>query len=129
MPSVPGRLAVFVLLTGAVWLMFAAGAGADRKPTAKERQLIAKVAKLPPECANVRISTVTARPVWGSVTFKPGATGCKQFASDGVTVVKRIRKGTKRRWHFVTAGSSFSCSELYADVPRQVAQDLGIDCF
>jgi hypothetical protein len=110
-------------------LAIAATAVADRKPTAKERQLIAKVVKLPPECANVRISTETARPLWGSVSFKPGATGCKQFASDGVTVVKRIRKGSKRRWHFVTAGSSFSCSELYAKVPRQVAEDLGITCF
>jgi hypothetical protein len=97
---------------------------ADRRPGHKEKVRIARVIDLPAKCANVRISTETKKPKWGSVSFRPGAAGCKQFASNGVTVVRK----SVGHWRFVTAGSSFDCSSLYTLVPKNVAVDLGISC-
>src|SRR5262249_6748400 len=93
--------------------------------TDKERNQIASVVKLPAACAKVRVSTVTHKPKWGSVSFKPSSPStCQPLASDGVTVVHKAGG----RWHFITAGSSFGCNELYAKVPQAVAQDLRIKC-
>jgi hypothetical protein len=105
-------------------LLVAAIAQADRKPTLKERIQIASVVHLPAKCAQIRISTETKKPKWGSVSFRPGPTACEPLASNGVTVVKK----SSGRWRFVTAGSSFDCPELYAKVPRAIAKDLGIKC-
>jgi hypothetical protein len=104
-----------------------AAAVADRKPTRDERRAIAKVVKLPAACAKVRISTVTEDPEWASVYWKPHPKDkCMPYASNGVVVLKQKPSG---RWKIVTEGSSFSCSYLYRHVPREVANDLGIDCY
>jgi hypothetical protein len=121
-----GRGFVVLLLALALPLVAVVAAQADRKPTAKERRLVADVVDLPPQCAKVRISTVTKKPTWASVTFKPGPAECDPLASDGVTVAKKKSNG---HWRFVTAGSSFGCDELFQDVPQKVALDLNIDCF
>lgn len=97
---------------------------ADRAPTAKQHRQIAKVLQLPPRCAAVRISTVTKKPKWGSVSWRPGGAKCKPFAANGVTVVKK----SNGQWRFITAGSSFDCGPLYKVVPLAVVQDLGISC-
>jgi hypothetical protein len=99
-------------------------ASADRKPTNKERSQIAAVVQLPAKCARVRVSTVTKKPKWGSVSWRNGGSECEPLASNGVTVVKKAHG----RWRFVTAGSSFDCPGLYAKVPQPVAQDLKISC-
>jgi hypothetical protein len=109
----------------AISLVVPAVVHAIRKPTAKEKAQIASVVHLPAACAKVRVSTVTKKPKWGSVAFLPsGPATCQPLASNGVTVVMK----SSGRWHFVTAGSSFSCSDLYAQVPKPVAQDLRVKC-
>jgi hypothetical protein len=104
----------------------AALAHADRRATSMEREQIAgaKGVELPPQCAKVRVSTVTEKPKWASAQFKPGGSECESHASDGVTILKK-RSG---RWRFVTAGSDFTCAELYRDVPEKIAKDLRIPC-
>ena len=106
-------------------LLAAAPASADRKPTAKEKAQIASVVHLPVVCAKVRVSTVTKKAKWGSVEFHRGGSQCDPLASNGVTIAKK----TQGRWRFVTAGSSFSCSELNEEVPEAIYKDLGIKCF
>ena len=114
-----------LFLVAALALSAVATVQADRKPTDKERKAVAAVIDLPAKCAHVRISTVTEKPKWASVSFRPHSPeACEPFASDGVTVAKK-RSG---RWRFVTAGSSFECVDLYKEVPVSVAQDLSIDC-
>ncbi len=120
-----GRRPLVVLLFAvASPLLVTAVAHADRAPTAKQHRQIAKAAELPPRCAAVRISTVSKKPKWASVSWKPGGAKCKPFAANGVEVVKK----TKGRWRFITAGSSFDCGPLYKLVPLAVVQDLGISC-
>ena len=99
-------------------------AGADRKPTPKEKAQIASVVHLPVICARVRVSTVTEKPKWASVSWRRGAAQCDPLASNGVTVVKK----TSGRWRFITAGSSFTCGELYDVVRKPIVKDLGIKC-
>jgi hypothetical protein len=117
------RTALVSLVVG-LFLLTAGVASADRKPTPKEKAQIASVVHLPVKCARVRVSTVTKKPKWGSVSWRGGSSICEPLASNGVTVVKK----TTGRWRFITAGSSFSCSELYDQVPKAVAKDLGIRC-
>ena len=120
----PTRTAAFAVL--ALALLVAAAAAADRKPTRDERRAIAKTVDLPPKCAKIRISTVTDDPEWASVYWKPHpADKCMPYASNGVSIVK-YKNG---HWKFVTAGSSFTCRQLYRHVPREVVNDLGIDCY
>ncbi len=117
-----------ILLAAAVALMDAAAADADRAPSPNERRAIARAADLPRKCAKVRVSSVATRPKWASVSWQD-APGCQPFASDGVAVLKKKqREGRRPRWRFVTAGSDFDCPDLYDQVPRAVAEDLGIDC-
>ncbi len=99
-------------------------ANADRTPSHKEKVRIARVVDLPAKCARVRVSTETKKPKWGSVSFRPGPKVCNQFASNGVTVVRK----SVGHWRFITAGSSFDCSSLYTQVPKSVVADLGIGC-
>lgn len=110
-------------LTGAV-LLVAGVASAQRKPTTKEKAQIASVVHLPVVCAKVKVSTETKKPKWGRVSWRRGGSQCDPLASNGVTIVKK----STGRWRFITAGSSFTCGELYAKVPRAVAQDLKIAC-
>ena len=119
----PRRLLIPLVL--ALSLSLVAIADADRKPTAKEKAQIASIIGLPAACAKVRVSTVTKKPKWGSVGFRLSGSQCESHASDGVTIAKK----TGGRWRVVTAGSSFSCSELYQEVPEAIAKDLGIKCF
>ena len=112
--------AVFVVAA----LLLAGVANAERKPTDKERSQIAAVVQLPSKCARVKVSTVTKKPKWGSVSWRNGGSDCMPLASNGVTVEKK----SHRRWRFVTAGSSFDCPGLYAKVPQSVAKDLKISC-
>jgi hypothetical protein len=105
-------------------LLVAGVANADRKPSHKEKVRMARVVDLPAKCATVRVSTETKKPKWGSVSFRPGPKDCNPFASNGVTVVRK----SVGHWRFVTAGSSFDCSSLYAQVPKSVVADLGISC-
>ena len=118
------RISVLVLVL-AVAFGVAASANAQRKPTLKEHAQIAAVVELPVNCSRVRVSTVTKKPKWGSVSWRNGGSDdCMPLASNGVTVVKKAHG----RWRFVTAGSSFTCTELYAKVPQAVARDLKISC-
>lgn len=119
------RTRALITLAVAVALLATGVAQADRKPTVKEKAQIASIIQLPVACAKVRVSTVSKKPKWGTVSFRPGGPRCETHASNGVTVAKK----THGRWRMVTAGSSFSCSELYASVPQEVAKDLGIKCF
>ena len=105
-------------------LLTAGVASADRKPTAKEKAQIASVVHLPVICARVRVSTVTRKPKWGSVSWRRGASQCDPLASNGVTIAKKHNG----RWRSITAGSSFTCAELYKRVPRPIAKDLRIKC-
>ena len=116
--------AAIVALSLAALLLVAGVASAQRKPTLKEHAQIAAVVNLPVNCSRVRVSTVTKKPKWASVSFRDGGTDCLPLASNGVTVAKTSRG----RWRSVTAGSSFTCPELYAKVPRAVAKDLKISC-
>ena len=114
--------ATFLVLAAS--LIVVSVASADRKPTSKEHRQIAKALKFPPRCTRVRVSTVVTSPRWASLSWKPGR-GCKPFAADGVAILK---KKPGAHWKFVTAGSSFDCGPLYAQVPQAVVQDLGISC-
>jgi hypothetical protein len=118
-----GRLPA-ALTALAISLILPAVVHADRKPTLKEKAQIASVIHLPAVCARVRVSTETKKPKWGSVSWRRGGSQCDPLASNGVTIVKK----SSGRWRFVTAGSSFDCPGLYAMVPQNVAQDLGIKC-
>jgi hypothetical protein len=118
------RRAAVALLVCVTALLIAGVASADRKPTPKEKAQIASVVHLPVKCARVRVSTVTKKPKWGSVSWRGGSSVCDPLASNGVTVAKK----TTGRWRFITAGSSFTCGELYAKVPRPIAKDLRIKC-
>jgi hypothetical protein len=120
--------ALALALAAVVALVGAAHVAADRRPTEKEHRAIARAADLPRKCAKVHVSTEAARPKWASLSWRPGP-GCAPYAADGVVVLKKRKRGDRpARWRFVTAGSSFGCAELYRDVPRTVADDLGIDC-
>jgi hypothetical protein len=72
----------------------------------------------------VRVSTETRKPKWGKVSWRRGGSQCDPLASNGVTVVKK----TRGNWRFITAGSSFTCGELYAKVPKPIVKDLKISC-
>jgi preprotein translocase subunit Sss1 len=117
------RLAILALTLAAI-LVVVSVASAQRKPTLKEHAQIAGVVDLPVNCSRVRVSTVTRKPKWGSVSFRDGSSDCLPLASNGVTVAKKSRG----RWRSVTVGSSFTCAELYAKVPRAVAKDLKVHC-
>jgi hypothetical protein len=121
--SVMRHIAVVTLALAATFAVVSA-ASADRKATSKERAQIAAVVQLPSKCARVRVSTVTKKPKWGSVSWRNGGSECMPLASNGVTVEKK----SHGRWRFVTAGSSFTCAELYAKVPQAVAKDLKVSC-
>ena len=123
--SLPGMRRPFLIVLVLAFSLLPAVANADRKPTTKEKAQIASVVHLPVVCAHVRVSTVTKKPKWGSVEYRRGGSQCEPLASNGVTVAKK----SNGRWRFVTAGSSFSCSELYQEVPEEIAKDLRIDCF
>jgi hypothetical protein len=112
------------LALGILCLLMAGPASADRKPTPKEKAQIASVVHLPVICARVRVSTVTKKPKWGSVSWRRGGSQCDPLASNGVTVAKKHNG----RWRSITAGSSFTCGELYKQVPQQIAKDLRIKC-
>src|SRR5512135_3560558 len=111
------------LLTLATFLIAATAlagvAQAERKPTTKERIQIASVIHLPAVCAHVRVSTTSPKPKWAKVSWKDGGSQCTALASNGVTIVHK----SGGRWRFVTAGSSFTCSDLYDQVPRAVVKD------
>jgi len=115
------RLLAVAFIAG---ILVAGVASADRKPTAKEQAQIASVVRLPAVCAKVRVSTETKKPKWGKVSWRRGGSQCDPLASNGVTIVKK----SSGRWRFITAGSSFTCGELYAKVPKAIARDLGIKC-
>jgi hypothetical protein len=116
-------LAIITLALAATFAVVSV-AGADRKPTSKERAQIAAAVQLPSKCARVKVSTVTKKPKWSSVSWRNGGSECMPLASNGVTVEKK----SHGRWRFVTAGSSFTCTELYAKVPQAIAKDLKISC-
>ncbi|MGH2987023.1 MAG: hypothetical protein ACRDLO_10095 [Solirubrobacterales bacterium] len=122
------RRSLALALAAAVVLVGVANVAADRKANDKEQRAIARVVEVPRKCVKARISTETERPKWASAAWRPGP-GCQRFAFDGVAVLKKKKRGDRpARWRFVTAGSSFQCADLYRDVPRPVAKDLGIDC-
>ena len=118
------RTLTFIAAFAIAAVSLAAVASAARKPTGKERAQIAAVVQLPSKCAGVKVSTVTKKPKWASVSWRNGGSECMPLASNGVTLEKK----SHGRWRFVTAGSSFTCAELYAKVPQAVAKDLKISC-
>ena len=118
------RSLAIVSLTLAAVLMVGSVASAQRKPTLKEHAQISAVVDLPVNCSRVRVSTLSKKPKWASVSFRDNGADCLPLASNGVTVAKK----SSGRWRSVTAGSSFTCTELYAKVPKAVAKDLKISC-
>ena len=116
------RFAAFSVLI--LCLLMAGPTNAFRKPTPKEKAQIASVVHLPVICARVRVSTVTKKPKWGSVSWRRGASQCDPLASNVVTIAKK----TNGRGRSITAGSSFTCAELYKRLPRPIAKDLRIKC-
>jgi hypothetical protein len=118
------RKVTFSVITLLAALLIAGVADAERKPTAKEHIQIASAVHLPVACSHVRVSTTSRKPKWAKVSWKDGGTECTPLASNGVTIVHK----SSGRWRAVTAGSSFTCSELYAKVPRAVVKDLRIKC-
>jgi hypothetical protein len=118
------RTVTFIAVFAIAALSLAEVASAARKPTGKERAQIAAVVQLPSKCARVKVSTVTKKPKWSSVSWRNGGSECMPLASNGVTVEKK----SHGRWRFVTAGSSFTCTELYATMPQAVAKDLKVSC-
>jgi hypothetical protein len=118
------RKAAIAALSLAAVLAVAGVASAQRKPTLKEHAQIAAVVNLPVNCSRVRVSSVTKKPKWGSVSFRDSGSDCLPLASNGVTVAKKF----SGRWRSVIAGSSFTCPALYAKVPRAIAKDLKISC-
>ena len=125
MPGVRRGIFWFVCAVAGIALVAPTLAQASRKPTAKERAQIASVIGIPASCAKVRVSTTTKKPKWADVSFKVKSPAvCQSFASNGVTIVHK----SSGRWQSVTAGSSFQCSQIYAQVPPLVVKDLGIRC-
>jgi hypothetical protein len=118
------RTVTFIAVFAIAAVSLAALASAARKPTGKERAQIAAVVQLPSKCALVKVSSTTKKPKWSSVSWHKGGSECMPLASNGVTVEKKSH-GT---WRFITAGSSFTCTELYKEVPQAVAKDLRISC-
>jgi hypothetical protein len=118
------RKASIAALSLVALLLVAGAASAQRKPTLKEHAQISAVVNLPVNCSRVRVSTVTKKAKWGSVSFRDAGADCLPLASNGVTVAKK----SNGRWRSVTAGSSFTCAKLYAKVPRAVAKDLKVSC-
>jgi hypothetical protein len=118
------RIGIALVVTVATVALLAPLASAQRKPTLKEHAQIAGVVNLPVNCSRVKVSTVTKKPKWGSVSFRDGGADCLPLASNGVTVARK----SHGRWRSVTAGSSFTCAELFAKVPRPVAKDLKVHC-
>jgi hypothetical protein len=118
------RRIAFIAVLAVAAVSLVASASANRRPTSKEKAQIAKVVGLVPKCATVRVSTVTKKPKWATVSWRDGGQRCSPLASNGVTVEKK-RAG---RWRFITAGSSFTCAELYLKVPKPVAKDLKVSC-
>jgi hypothetical protein len=124
-PGVSARHVIALTAVALLALLAVSVAGADRRATRDERRAIAKVLELPRKCTKARIPTVTPEPKWAAASWKPHpAEKCAPYAADGVVVLKYKRN----HWKFVTAGSSFDCSDLYRDVPKTVVDDLGIDC-
>ena|SRR5689334_21563977 len=117
------RLLLFLTAVAASAALTAV-AHAERKPTTKERIQIASVIHLPAACAHVRVATTSQKPKWGKVSWRDGGDQCTAMASNGVTIVHK----SSGRWRVVTAGSSFTCSELYDQVPSAVVKDLRIRC-
>lgn len=95
-------------------------ADARRAPTAFEREELSAVAQLPASCGVFFVSTVNPR--YASVAFRPGKPRCLPYASDGVTVFRRVGA----YWKYVTAGSDFRCP--VPKVPARVVRDLRISC-
>lgn len=71
-------------------------------------------------CMHVYVSTVN--PNWATMQFIFVHRCAKQDAN-GVAIVHRMH----RRWHFVTAGSSFSCP-IPGHIPPRVQRDLKLSC-
>lgn len=72
-------------------------------------------------CMKVYVSTVN--PNWATMEFLLQAKRCESQAANGIAVIAR-RSG---RWHFVTAGSDFSCP-IPGHIPMKVQRDLNLDC-
>jgi hypothetical protein len=118
------RRIAFIAVLAVAAASLVASASANRRSTSKEKAQIAKVVGLVPKCATVRVSTVTKKAKWATAEWRDGGQRCSPFASNGVTVEKK----TSGRWRFITSGSSFTCGELYAKVPKPVAKDLKVSC-
>jgi hypothetical protein len=113
---------ILVLACAAVLLaaVLPSAADARRAPTAFEKEELSAVAQLPASCGVFFVSTVNPR--YASVAFRSARARCVPYASDGVTVFRRVGP----YWKYVTAGSSFSCP--VPKVPVAVVRDLRITC-
>ena len=71
-------------------------------------------------CMRVWVSTVNRN--WATMEFLYVAR-CASQDANGVSVIRR----THGHWHFVTAGSSFSCP-IPGHIPARVKRDLRLTC-
>jgi hypothetical protein len=114
------------LILAAAIAAIPAVASASRAPTSTERAAVARAIPAPARCAQVRISSVEGKYRYARVTLNSRRADCRNHVADGVAVFKR-RVSSAARWHFVTAGSAFSCPVPH--VPKRVVADLKIDCY
>lgn len=118
------RVALIVLLIAVV--VVPATALARRKANSQQRKGIiaagvaAKdISKAQGPCARIYVSTVNSN--WASLDFPPQPShACRQLVANGVGLFQK-RSG---KWHFVTAGSEFTCP--IKGVPKKVAHDLKV---
>lgn len=92
-------------------------AQAHRGPTKLEQRAFDRLTGLPPNCAAVRVSTVSPR--WAAWTGTKNTRRCLKFAGNGVTILRKF----SGRWHRTReAGSDLVCP--LPGVPRSVQVDL-----
>ena len=120
------RVTKAVVLALTVGACFPAGAIARRGAHGQQKAAILKASGVPSraplKCYEVFVSTVDKG--WATSQYGGAVHGvCAPFGANGVSVVHFIHG----HWHFVTAGSAFSCP-IPGHIPQGVKRDLKLDC-
>ncbi len=125
---VPGRMLKFALVAALVAYCLPGVAVARRLATGDTKgAVIAAVRRAggiatsqTASCLRVYISTVNS--TWATMQFVYSPR-CERHDGNGVAVIHRIHG----RWHFVAAGSAFSCP-IPGHIPKRVQADLRLFC-
>ncbi|HET9105298.1 MAG TPA: hypothetical protein VFN55_18245 [Solirubrobacteraceae bacterium] len=126
--TVPHRIrALLTLLVAAAVVIVATGSALGRVGAhGAQKRAIMNAAGLRPAtplgCYDVDIST--ANRAWAATHYAGSEHNpCLRYAADGVSITHYARG----RWHFVTAGSAFSCP-IPGHIPAAVQHDLRLFC-